>query len=51
VIPAVILSFYNTVGDAPTVQSRLNSIRMLTWSQGDDTAAMKCGFKVRFNLL
>ncbi|KAH9251345.1 hypothetical protein BASA81_010756 [Batrachochytrium salamandrivorans] len=46
VVPAVVFSFYDTVGDSPTIQSRINSLRSLTWNQGNDTVAMKCGFKL-----
>lgn len=46
VVPAVVYSFYDTVGDSPTIPSKINSLRSLAWNQGDDTVAMKCGFKL-----
>jgi hypothetical protein len=34
------------VGDAPSLNSRLNSLRIIIWDQGDDTTMQQLGFKL-----
>jgi len=46
IFPAVYLTFYQTVGDMDNVTSKLNSIRAISWFQGDDTMYMQVGFKM-----
>lgn len=46
VVPAVIDSFYSTVGDKDSINSRMNSVRTICWNQGDDTVWMQIGFKM-----
>lgn len=46
VVPVVYNTFYETVGDSPTVVSRLNSIRFLAFQQGDDNVNLKCGYRL-----
>ena len=46
VLPDVYLSFYETIGDSDTVSSKLNSIRLISYLQGDDTPQMQIGYKL-----
>ena len=46
VVPIVIQAFYATVGDDPSVKSRINSIRIISWLQGDDDTFTQIGFKL-----
>ena len=46
VVPDIVKAFYSTVGDDPAVCSRMNSIRVLSWLQGDDDVFSKFGFKL-----
>ncbi|KAH9253295.1 hypothetical protein BASA81_008646 [Batrachochytrium salamandrivorans] len=46
VFPVVYNTFYVTVGDSPELVSKLNSIRILAFVQGDDNVSMKCGYKL-----
>jgi hypothetical protein len=46
VVPIVYDTVYCTLGDQPTVASRLNSIRQGVWDQADDTIWMQFGFKL-----
>lgn len=46
VVPVVIDTFYETVGDKNDVSSRINSLRMISWLLGDDTHWMQLGFKM-----
>ncbi|KAH9254838.1 hypothetical protein BASA81_007088 [Batrachochytrium salamandrivorans] len=46
VVPAVAEAVYSTLGESPSLRSRLNSLRLLSWQQGDDTISQKVGFKM-----
>ena len=46
VVPEVWDSFYETVGDKDNLNSRVNSLREISWQQGDDTIWMQLGFKL-----
>ena len=46
VIPAVLDSFYEIVGDKDTIRSKFNSLRFICWAQGDDNVWMQLGFKL-----
>ena len=46
VVPEVFDSFYETIGDKNNVRSKLNSLRLICWLQGDDTLWMQLGFKL-----
>jgi len=46
VVPIVIDSFYQTVGDKQDVSSRMNSLRLIPWLQGDDNFFYQIGFKL-----
>ena len=46
VVPVVIDSFYSTVGDKADVHSRMNSVRQISWLQGDDNTWLQIGFKL-----
>ena len=45
-LPMVMITFYETIGDMDTVSSKLNSIRLISWKQGDDTPWMQVGYKL-----
>ena len=46
VFPAVYGTFYQTIGDMDNITSKLNSLRIISWLQGDDTPQMQIGFKL-----
>ena len=46
VLPHVYQEVYSTLGDAPTVESRLNSQRQIIWEQCDDSLFGQLGFKL-----
>ena len=46
VVPIVVDSFYSTVGDKADVHSRMNSLRLISWLQGDDNTWLQMGFKL-----
>jgi len=46
VLPLVFITFYETTGDMDNVTSKLNSIRQVSYLQGDDTPWMLLGFRL-----
>jgi hypothetical protein len=46
VIPSTLFAFYNTAGEADTVNSKLKSMRHVIWLQADDTIWMQVGYKM-----
>jgi len=50
VIPRSFVKFYKTTGDSKTTLSRLNSLREVVWSQGDDNFLQMLGYKMNIYL-
>jgi len=46
VLPLVFITFYQTTGDMDNCNSKLNSIRNVSYLQGDDTPWMQIGFRL-----
>jgi hypothetical protein len=46
VLPDILAEFWNTNGEADTPSSKLNSLRQITWNQGDDSILMQIGYKL-----
>jgi len=46
VVPQVVDAFYSHVGDKADTNSRLNSLRKISWLQGDDNLWMMLGYKL-----
>lgn len=45
-LPQVVLAYYDTMGDASSVNSRVGSLRTLVYLQGDATNGMMVGYRI-----